>query len=446
MSAVVASDPTALPGARGAGRWFAGGLLALFSAVNLLLPIERGFPYIRVGPLPLFPSVFLSIVAFVPLLLARPLRTLRDFRHPPLFWSLVLTLVLLARAAFSRDASLALATGIIYGATWVAQFALLLSLVEWLGRERFARILCAVAAIAATLGVLEGLFGVVLPPYHAVRLLYAFQQGYLETSGGRVDGPAGNSILFAFQMVLAVPFAFDLRTRWLRWGLTGLFALALALTIARVGYLMLAVMALGALLGGGRAARAVLTAGAVGAVAIVLAATVFASNPAVERIGDRFFGGGAEASAGNVRFRQQAIQGVFERTTKDGRFDILVWGEGIRAGDRIGQTLAASVTTIDNAYVTLFYEAGLAGTLAFVGVHAFHLRRLWGRYGPARLYWFAAVAGLAGGIAFVSIYSSVANFPFVAILAVLGHEQRTRRRLARAAARAEGGRAPVSRP
>ena len=425
-------DPAALPTTGAPGRLLAGTVLALLAAISLLLPLERGFPYIRLGPVPFTASVFLALATFIPLALARPLKTYRDLLHPPIFWNILFTIVLLVRSVFSHDPNHGIATSILYGATWVAQFAVMLSLLEWLGRPRFARIYCAVAAIAAILGILEGLFNIVLPPYQAVRVLYAVGQGYLDASGGRVDGPAGNSILFAFQMVLSIPFAFEIKSRPLRWGLAVLFALALSLTIARIGYLMLAVLIFGALLGGGRAARATLAALSVGALVVVVAATVFSSNPAVERIGDRFFGSGAETSAGNVRFRQQAIQSVVTKMTQDDRFDILIWGEGVHEGDRIGSTVFASVTTIDNAYITIFYETGLAGAILFFAAHAFHIRRLWGRYGPARLYWFAAVAGLSGGIAFVSVYTSVANFPFVAILAILSHEFRLRRKIERA--------------
>lgn len=402
--------------------------------MNVLVPFERGIPYVRVGPAALMFPVLFNLAAFALLILARPLRTLRRFRHPPLFWQGAVAVLFLARGATSFEAAKGIATGLIYASTWVAQYALLLAVIETLGRAAFARIYVAVAAIGATLGVIEGLTGYILPPYTFARLADAIAQGYASIEGvGRVDGPVGNSILFAFMMALSVPFAFEIRLRPLRWTLVAFFVAAVALSIARIGFLMLIVLALGGLLLGGSRARAAAVGLGFVLVAALAVAVIVPDNPVVERIGARLTGQG-EASE-NVRFRTEAIRLALDRTFFDGNLDVAVWGAGIRKGDTVGKSIAASVKTLDNVYVTVLYEGGLLLLFTFLAAHTFHLRRLWVGYGPARFYWFGLVAGLVGGIAFVSAYTIGANFPFVATLAVLSHERLVRRKLMRAAAR-----------
>ena len=436
-------DPGSVGSARGWSRIAATGLVVFVAAINLLLPIERGVPYLRFGPISLMGPVAFNLIAFASLLFTRPIRTLRRFRHPPLFWQGILVLILFARAAFSPDVTLATATAILYSATWVAQFGLFLSILDWIGRAAFARAYCAVAGVGAGLGILEGLFGYLLPPYQLFRFLEAVSEGRLPGgTTGRTDGPPGNSILFAFIMVLTIPFAFEIRSRLLRWGLIAMILVATGLTIARVGYLMLFIVAMGGLLMGGRRARASATAIGLALSVVVVVMTVFSSSPLVERVLDRVSGKG-EATE-NVCFRTEALRLAVGRTFDDGRIDIGVWGAGIREGDQVGQGLSVKVTTLDNVYATLFYEGGLLLLGTYLVAHGFHVRRLWAGYGPAGLYWFGAVAGLVAGVAFVSIYTVGANFSLVATLAVLGHERIVRQRIRRAVARQALAPAPAA--
>ncbi|RYY08936.1 MAG: hypothetical protein EON55_19390 [Alphaproteobacteria bacterium] len=106
--------------------------------LNMLVPFERGFPLLPVGPINILFPVFLNLVAFGVLFVARPIRTLRGFRHPPLFWQGMVSLFLIVRAIFSPEFGKAVATAVIYTGTWVAQFALLLTVMAWVGRPAFA--------------------------------------------------------------------------------------------------------------------------------------------------------------------------------------------------------------------------------------------------------------------------------------------------------------------
>jgi hypothetical protein len=321
---------------------------------------------------------------------------------------------------------------------FVLNFIVLSWIFERGGRRLFVLVLCWVAVTAAALGVAEGLFSYRPPVFVDWFSNYQYELGTEAIGVGegyRVNGTLGNAIVYAMAMILCIPFAAEIRSKWARIGVILLLVVAAAYTISKVvalAVLPVCIWALWRL----KARRFILWGGfltllalgsqlAPGAGQRVLETLLFSRWSA--RLSD------PRTAAYSLGVRAEMAGSVFSGATDPGSFLI---GHGLLSESRVSREFIPELGTLDNTYLTFYYETGLVGLLAYL--YAF-VGPLWDLRHLAKrsLHYWAVVSLLMGSVSFVSYHYYTFNFVAAASIATLYAEQQVRRRQGPAVATAK---------
>jgi hypothetical protein len=218
-------------------------------------------------------------------------------------------------------------------------------------------------------------------------------------------------------MMLLIPFAYELRSRTLSSVTTAIFLTAAATTLSRTAVLVGVPLILGVLSRKReRGTVFLLVCGLVLAgVVVTIRTDAFAAESIKTAWVDRLNGRDA---VDNADVRQAAAQAVIDWVWSSPSPLTLIFGQGLNRGGELASGLGARADTIDNVYFTLLYEAGLLGLALFIGAYLQLLRATW-RFKNDRCHWFAIVAWLGAGFAFVSIFYTTFSVLVVASIAML---------------------------
>jgi hypothetical protein len=386
--------------------------------VHLLLPIERGFPVLRVADIPLVLPCVVAIAAATYLFIESRGQLLTLFARQFSLGQISVVVALSVASVRAVRPTSGLAIALFYMSTFVIDYVVLTYLLERGHRKALVNIIVAVGVVAASIGIIHSLMGIDLSFYDYFADEFRRQQGWGENIQTlRSAGTLGNAIIYAVAMMLLIPFTYELRSPILSSLATAACLTAAATTLSRTAALV-GVPLLCGVLGKTRRRGAVLLliGGLVWAGVVVTISTNALADDSIRAAWMARLNG--REALENSDVRQAAARAVVDWVWTTPSPLTLIFGQGLSRGSELASHLGARMDTIDNVYLGLLYETGLLGLLLFVGSYLRLLQVTWCRKGD-RLHWFAVIGWLGAGLAFVSIYYSTFNFLIVASIAVL---------------------------
>ncbi len=397
------------------------------AVVHLLLPIERGFPVIRIAGYPFTLTILVSVAAFVFVVVDS---NGAIFYHLPRRYfphQILVTVTLFVSALLASDVTAGLFVVLSYCATFAFDFLVVYYLFQRGFRRAFVLIICGVAAVAAAVGIIEGLFRSYVSIYAEWFLGYDFSpMSYAMTRPDfRALGTLGNPILYAVAMTLAVPFALEVRNRVIRYGLATALFLASTLAISTTAVVVWFVFGLGFLVLTKHRKRLILLTVIVVGVGIGVRTNLVGDDVAgFDSVAQRLMGGNPD----NTNTRQLLLDQTLESFRNERSVITILFGHGLKTTKELVRGLGVgSLTTVDNTYATLLYETGLAGLGAF-GLMGLNVIVGLRRFARLNLYWYAALSLFVVCLAFDALYYSTFNFLWVASIASLMFEAKSRSR------------------
>lgn len=411
---------TAREDAAGRGtRALVGALVAFY----VLLPLDLGFPPLSLSGRPLNSAIAASLVVFLVLVLQSRLAILKYLREPYSVLQLAYCAMSVVSAFRSASPPSALHYSLLYCCTFVVNYVALRHVTRRYGTRWLSSCVAVVGVAAAAVGIAQGLFGVRLPMYEV-------------WPDARVAGTLDNPILYAVLMALVVPYAIDLQ----HGGARVLAVLAVLLAGGLSGsrtVLVVAVFAIGSVsVYRGRALRAVPAAclAALLVVASLGGGTASEENSRIslllERAGLKATSDTtASAAALGISLRREALAEGFREILE---WKGLTWivGEGYFTSASIGQRFFSWYSAVDNVYLSVLFERGLAGLVLLVGAFVTFLVRT-KRAATTTLHWYAPLALALAGFSFSWDAYSTFNILVVGSMAIaMSHEEQGRARSA----------------
>jgi hypothetical protein len=386
-------------------------------AVHLLLPIERGFPVLRLGGVPLVLPFVVSVAAATYLFIESGGRLLSLFARSYAVGQILVVAVLCIASARAARPTAGLAIALFYMSTFVIDYVVLTYLFERGHRQAFVRIIVVVGVLAAAVGIIHGLLGIDLAFYDSLADDFRRQQGWGDDVHRRAAGTLGNPIIYAVAMMLLIPFAYEVRSRMLSSVVIAACLTAAATTLSRTAVIIGLPLIFGVVSNSRpRAAVLVLIGGLVWAGLVVTITTNgFADDSITAAWTTRLSG---REAVENSDLRQATAQAVISWAFATTSPVTLMFGEGLNRGGELASGIGLRSDTIDNVFLDLLYETGFVGLVLFVGSYLHLLLGTW-RRNQVRFHWFALVAWLCAGVSFVSIFYSTFNFIIVASVATL---------------------------
>lgn len=398
---------------------FYAAIMLVLCATALLLPIERGFPIIRIGGLPFTLTLLVSFACFGLLFVESLGRIVWRVPKKYLLLQGLFLWIMVMAALIAPNVRSAFFVVLAYFATFVLNFLIFYYFFKQGCRYLFVGILCGVAALAAIVGVIEGLTQIYLPIYASWFLgfdpdtmLYAMTREQF-----RVLGTLGNPIVYAVAMVLTIPFAMELRNAIFRYGLALLLLVAAILAVTTTAVLMILILAVGYLVSTKRLLQKTAMIALAGIVFVFLVAPNL-----VSRFGDTIFVRLVAGDPTNIDARTYLLEVAWDQFTDEPSLTTLLIGFGLKSttAENYGSIFSSGLGTIDNTYATVLIEMGLLGVGVYlilcmsilVGYRIYMLRSL---------HWWAILSLLAAGVAFTTIYYATFNLVWVASVATLAY-------------------------
>jgi len=400
-------------------KFFYAAIMFFLCATALLLPIERGFPVIRIGGLPFTLTLLISLASFGLLFVESLGRIVWRVPKKYLLLQGLFLWVMVMAALVAPNVRSAFFVVLAYFATFVVNFLIFYYLFKQGCRNTFVRILCIVAALAALIGMVEGITRNYLSIYATWFLgfspdsmIYAMTRDQF-----RVLGTLGNPIIYAVAMVLTIPFAMELRNPVIRYGVTLLLLAVSILAVTTTAVLMILILTVGYLI----TTKKFMQKTAMVALAGIVFVFLVAPN-LVSRFGDTIFVRLIAGDPTNIDARTYLLGVAWDQFIDEPSLTTMLFGFGLKSttGENYGSIFASGLGTIDNTYATLLIETGLLG----IGVYlTLCISILVGfrRYMLRSLHWWAVLSLLAAGIAFTTIYYATFNLVWVASVATLAY-------------------------
>ena len=408
-------------------------IITALCVVHLLLPIERGFPVLRIAGYPITLTLLISVLSMLVLLIESNGRIITSFPKRYVPYQLVVAWVFLVSAFVSRDVTAGLFVVLSYSATFILDFLIIYHLFKRGFRQQFVNILCVVISTAALIGIIEGVFRYYLPCYRTWFLMYNYQamQYAMIRPDFRALGTLGNPIVYSAAMAMSFPFTLEIRHRLLRFLMAGLLLTATMLAVSTTTAIMWLVLLAGLFLISRRKTRLILSIIAMIALLAILLTLRFSK----EAMGYLVSGWSREFAFGdlandqflNIRIRRDLLLWTLTRFGGDLSFSSILFGYGLKSAIQAVQALSLSrLSTFDNTYATILFESGILGLISFLAM-AFNV--LVGYRWAIRksLHWYSILSLLMAGMAFMAVYYATFNFVWVASVAALASDARLKR-------------------
>jgi hypothetical protein len=410
-------------------------IVAVMTATHVLLPIERGFPAIRLAGLPFTLTMLVSVAAAGVLFLESKGRLLAPWSQPYVILQALVVAALLFAALLSNDPVAGLYLVLAYSVTFILDFLILAYLFQRGFRPRFVVVVALVVGAAALIGVVEGSARVLPSFYRNIYLNYdyiRFSYDLTQRQNYRAFGTLGNPILFATALTLAVPFLLELRPRLLGYAIAVLALAAAFFAVSLTGVLVAAVLAAGLVL----TSRHRLPLAAVSLVLVVAAVLLLAASRLEAENGSSLALWSEKFNLGennNIRIRLDMLTQAWHYFLNQSNLPDQLLGHGLKYSAELARTWSSrqygygELGTLDNTYASLLIDAGLLGLAAYVAVMAWLViagRHAW----RTSLHWYAILSMFAAGISFVTVYYSTINLLWVAAVVAIVYDQPAQRR------------------
>ena len=386
---------------------------------HLMLPLERGFRVFRVAGYLIPYALLISWVSFVALGIVSKWSLLRNWRGFYVWGQCLVSLIFFVSALRSEIPLASLAIAMQYFCIWVLNYLSLRYIMESQFRGSFVKVLCFFAFLASIVGIIEGAFSIRIPIYQMWVRAYFGEGSRLDLLEGfdRATGTLGHHHIYSTAMLLSIPFALELKKGWTRNILVLFLITASLLTVSRTVLIFLGIYLMGYLFMT-RKKTWLLLPGLLLSFLMVsnIDFTQYSDSPFVSLWGQRLnLVKGAENKyadqnvIGRYDMWFRATDSFLEQNPVN---EIL--GSGMMSSAQIAQS--QNITTLDNTYITLVYEQGLAGLLTYLFIFSVFLLRF--RFLAKNcLHWYAILALMIVGQTFVMTTYSTFNFISVASIA-----------------------------
>lgn len=476
-------------------------LVACLIGFYVLLPLDRGFPTIPLFGRPLNSAIAATLGVLLILVVQSRGAVLSWARDPYVILQSLYAGALLVGALRAPSSPSALHWSFLYYCTFVLNYLILRHAIGLHGTQWLSRVVVGLGLAAAGVGIIQAVFGIPLPIYHAWYENYysSLPEDYgLPTS--RAAGTMNNPILYCVLMALVIPFALDLRVRWIRaialftvmfaaalsGSRTGVFVVGAVAVAAVAVYrwravralpavglgLLLLVVSLTALSGGQQSrfgflverlgfltdqaavderSRPVLdsgvktapepnaVAGTQGPPSSATRESRMAGIEAANRLGSEER---AEVSAAlGVSLRQQVVLEAAREMTQEWGPGTWLMGRGSLTSASVGMRIQPWYNSVDNVFFCVLYERGLTGLALFVSAFIGFLFAT--RHAALiTVHWYAPVILAVTGLSFCWDNYSMFNMLAVASMAVATSHAAQLRYARQSAASAERGLRP----
>ena len=215
-----------------------------------MLPLERGFKSFHVDRYAIPYSLIISLLTFGSLTIISNKAIFKNWRGFYVWGQCLLSLIMFISALRSEIPLASIAISMQYFCIWVLNYLSIRFLLESNYRETFVKVLCFVAMMAAIVGIIEGAFTIRIPIYQIWVRSYFGEGSRLDLLQGfdRATGTLGQHHIYSTAILLMIPFACELKNRWLRIGLVTLLVAASLLTVSRTVLVFLGIYLVGYLL------------------------------------------------------------------------------------------------------------------------------------------------------------------------------------------------------
>lgn len=391
---------------------------------HLLLPVERGFPPVRIAGLPFTVTILVTVAAFLLLTVESKGKILYKLPKHYLPFQSVFVWLLVASAILAPNVRSAFFVVLSYASVFILTFLEVRYLFPRGFRTYFVYILALTAGVAAVIGLIEGLTGAPIPFYTAILINNAPEESayWLTRTDYRIFGTLGNPIVYSAAMILAIPFALELRPALLKYGLVIALLSAAALAVSTTAFLMASVVLVGYLIVFRIKLTTMLFLATLASILIWLLTPVL-----IARFGEGALMRIVSGDPRNVTARLDMLDLAWNDFSTDQTFGSVLFGKGLKSTtiDEYASANNRAVGTIDNTYATLLVETGVVGLVVYL-VMAFSILFPMRRFAFSSMHWYGVLSLFAAGVAFTTIYYSTFNFVWVASVATLVYYEHQR--------------------
>jgi glycosyltransferase involved in cell wall biosynthesis/O-antigen ligase len=439
-------------------------LVASLMGFYILLPLDRGFPAVPLFGRPLNSAIAATLIVFCVLLVRSRGALLAYLREPYCVIQSAYFCLLVASALRAPSPLSALHWSVLYYCTFVLNYVVLRYITSIHGTHWLSAAVAGLGVAAAGVAIVQGVIGIPLPMSDAwFENYFGRPPENYALATARASGTMNNPILFCLLMALVIPYAFDLSRRSARALALFIIMFAAGLSGSRTSVFVVAVFAAGAVFV--YRWRAVKALPAVGAGLVLLAVALGWLTPAGQGSRVTFLtersgltagaktaldsGPDAAAEAGlkqkpatasrpkpatdaelsaalGINLRKGALwEGLREMTQEWGPLT-WIFGRGAFSVAAVGKRIRPWYNTVDNVYLSVLYERGLAGLILFVGAFISFLF-VTRRASAITVHWFAPVTLMVAGFSFCWDAYSMFNILVVGSMALaMWHQEQLR--------------------
>ena len=275
--------------------------------------------------------------------------------------------------------------------------------------DEFAKIICAVASVAAILGIVEGIYHIIFPFYEAMFLAFDYNSmSYAMTRDDyRILGTLGNPIVYSVAVIMVIPFVLKLHNVFIKSIIIVSILLATFLTYSRSPWIVLFSM----IFFSNYSKRKLFVLVS----SLILISGFLFFNPIAQSTKDVIIEKVVYRDAENITIRSDLFQWALSIFFEKLDMVSITFGNGIKSSVKATYDLSSGqMNTIDNVYATVLYEYGIMGLFFYSVVLINVLRYGWNN---KDFYFASSVGFLLVGFSFTTIYYFTVNFVWVAIVA-----------------------------
>ncbi len=450
-------------------------LVALLIGFYVLLPLDRGFPTIPMFGRPLNAAIAATLLVLVVLIVQSRGILLSLVRDPYVIVQSLYAGALLVGALRAPSAPVALHWSLLYYCTFVLNYLILRHAIGLHGAQWLSRVVVGFGLVAAGVSIVQAVFGIPVPIYdHWYENYFRSPPEDYALATSRAAGTMSNPILYCVLMALVIPFALDIRLRWVR--AIALFAVMFAagLSGSRTGVVVVVAIAAAAV--AVYRWRAVKALPAVGLGVLLLVVSLgslrggeqsrlgflvarlgfLADHTAVEERSKSVLNAGSRPPTGpgewmskqegaetkasrmagieaanrlpaeeraevtaalGVSLRQESVREAVREMTQEWGPVTWLLGRGSLTSSSVGMRIQPWYNAVDNVFICALYERGLSGLALFVGAFIAFLVAT-RRAAMIAVHWYVPLVLAITGLSFCWEAYSMFNILAVASMAV----------------------------
>jgi hypothetical protein len=393
-------------------------LILVLCIVNMLLPIERSFPLIDFFGFTNVPIPVLLDFIILLFIAHKDYRSLLRLVNNTFFKSIACCSLFFAMTSIqSPYPKQSFSRAIVFFSTFGLNWLIIRSLSLMGYRKWITRAICMIGVLAAVVLIAEGYYKHKLPFYASFEK-YAKLDDSVAQITERSWGTLGNPILSGVLLITIIPFALEIRPKWLRTVLTFIYISAAATTYSRIILLIGLTLTIGIMIIAKYKKRFLRTFLFISGAAVITLLLISNDNQELKTNWTKRIGGSDIGASENINSRIVAVKKIIHEYLDGSTILEMLAGHGWSWENETANRIA-DTGTIDNAYISVLYYYGMIGLVLFIMPFVIVLVRN-KREATRSLHWYNIIALLSTGLAYTFIFYMTTNFVAVSSIAVIG--------------------------